>query len=881
MPFPFWSPALHRRLFRRNVTDAVATELDFHLAMLAHDLERGGTDPADARRLAAARFNNLANIAAECRTIGHETERNMRRTLYLQEFLDDVRFAVRQLLKAPAFAIISVFTLALGIGATTVIFSAVDAVLLRRFAFANPDRAVFVNESFKGQDGNVSAGNYLDWAAMSHSFSALTAEEFRSFNLTTPEAPERVLGGRVTANFFPALGVPPLHGRVFKAADDEPGNDGVVVLGEGLWRSHFGGDLGVLGRPVQLDGEVRTVIGIMPAGFDPTISQEELWVPVAFDAARRAEHDEHYLNVVGVLKPGVTLQQAQRDMDRVSRIERQRFPKDAYGSHVVGVADFITAPYRTPLLLLQGAVLLVLLIACGNVANLQLARSSSRAREMAIRAAIGAGRGRIVRQLLTENLLLAAFAGVIALVLAQLGIGALRVNAPAGIPRLEEAHIGWTVAVFAIGAAALSALLSGLMPALQLSRRDLQGTLRESGRQSQGTIRDRVRTALIVAEVALALPVLIGAGLLLRSATHLQHVDPGFDLNNVVMARAILPAGSPDQHILAIQRVVDDLSHRPGIAAAAMTSQAPMGPGGTSNGLLAEGKPFSQENLVQSRLRLVTTGYLATMKLRLKRGRWFSDQDAAGAPLVMIISEAVARAMFPGENPIGKRVGCCAPNSLKTVIGVVGDVRSNGPAQDIIPEFYLPLGQAPADAWNWIGNIMTVTVRGTTPDPAAATQAIRAAVRTVMPAAPVFRITTMRDALSATIAVDHFNTVLLVSLGVIGMLLAAIGIYGVVGYFVTLRTHEIGVRMALGATGTQALRLLAWQGLVPIVIGLAIGSGLAVSSATLLQASLYGVSAHDPLTYGAVISVLLLAGFLATVLPARRAARVEPMQALQ
>jgi len=548
---------------------------------------------------------------------------------------------------------------------------------------------------------------------------------------------------------------------------------------------------------------------------------------------------------------------------------------------VVGVADFITAPYRTPLLLLQGAVLLVLLIACGNVANLQLARSSSRAREMAIRAAIGAGRGRIVRQLLTENLLLAAFAGVIALVLAQLGIGALRVNAPAGIPRLEEAHIGWTVAVFAIGAAALSALLSGLMPALQLSRRDLQGTLRESGRQSQGTIRDRVRTALIVAEVALALPVLIGAGLLLRSATHLQHVDPGFDLNNVVMARAILPAGSPDQHILAIQRVVDDLSHRPGIAAAAMTSQAPMGPGGTSNGLLAEGKPFSQENLVQSRLRLVTTGYLATMKLRLKQGRWFSDQDAAGAPLVMIISEAVARAMFPGENPIGKRVGCCAPNSLKTVIGVVGDVRSNGPAQDIIPEFYLPLGQAPADAWNWIGNIMTVTVRGTTPDPAAATQAIRAAVRTVMPAAPVFRITTMRDALSATIAVDHFNTVLLVSLGVIGMLLAAIGIYGVVGYFVTLRTHEIGVRMALGATGTQALRLLAWQGLVPIVIGLAIGSGLAVSSATLLQASLYGVSAHDPLTYGAVISVLRLAGFLATVLPARRAARVEPMQALQ
>jgi putative ABC transport system permease protein len=881
MAFKPWSPAPHRRLFRRNVTDAVTTELAFHLAMLEHDLVRRGVEPDEARRLAATRFNNLDNIAAECRNIGQETERGMRRTEYLQEFLDDVRFAMRQLLKAPAFAVVAVLTLALGIGATTVIFSAVDAVLLKRFAFAHPDRAVFVNEFFKGQDGDVSAGNYLDWAAMSRSFSALTAEEFRSFNLTTPEAPERVLGGGVTANFFPALGVAPLHGRVFTAAEDEPGNDAVVILGEGLWRSHYGGDLGVIGRPVQLDGRARTVIGIMPAGFDPTVSQEQLWVPVAFDVPRRAQHDEHYLNVVGILKPGVTVQQAQRDMDGVSRIEHQRFPNDANGSHVVGLVDFITAQYRTPLLLLQGAVLLVLLIACGNVANLQLARSSSRAREMAIRAAIGAGRGRIVRQLLTENLLLAGVAAAIALALAQIGIGALRANAPAGIPRLEQAHIGWTVAVFAIGAAAFSAVLSGLMPALQMSRRDLQGTLRESGRQSQGTIRDRVRTALIVAEVALALPVLIGAGLLLRSAMHLQRVDPGFDLNNVVMARAILPPGSPEEHVLAVQRVVDDLSHRPGIVSAAMTSQAPMGPGGTSNGLLAEGKPFSPENLVQSRLRLVTTGYLATMKLRLKQGRWFTDRDAAGAPLVMIISEAVAKAMFPGENAIGKRVGCCAPNSTKTVIGVMANVRSNGPAQDVTPEFYLPLAQAPADAWNWIGNTMSVTVRASSPDPAAATQAIRAAVRTVMPAAPVYRITTMRDALSATIAVDHFNTVLLVALGVIGMLLAAIGIYGVVGYFVAQRTHEIGIRMALGATGKQILHLLTWQGLVPIVIGLAIGAGLAMWSARLLQASLYGVSAHDPLTYAAVTAVLLLAGILATVLPARRAARVDPMQVLQ
>jgi predicted permease len=881
MPFQLWSPAFERRLFRRDVPDAVATEMDFHLAMLAHDLVRRGVPEDEARRLAAARFNNLPHITAECRRIGHDTERAMRRTLYFREFVEDVRFAARQLVKAPGFAVIAVLTLALGIGATTVIFSAVDAVLLRRFAIAAPQRTVFVNEYFKDQDGNVSGGNYVDWVAQARSFTALAAEEFRSFNLTTPDAPERVSGGKVTANFFQAMGVAPLRGRVFTAAEDQPGSDGVVVLGEGLWRSHYGGDPGIIGREVQLDGGARIVIGIMPASFDPTVSQEELWVPTAFTPERRAQHDEHYLNVVGLLKPGVTVPQAQRDMDNVSRIQRQRYPKDASGAHVVGLVGFLTAQYRTPLLLLQGAVLLVLLIACGNVANLQLARSSARAREMAIRAAIGAGRGRIVRQLLTENLLLATLAALLALGLAQLGIAALRTNAPPGIPRLGQAHIGWTVAAFAIGAAAFSALLSGLMPALQLSRRDLQGTLREAGRQSQGTIRDRVRTALIVAEVALALPVLIGAGLLLRSAMHLQRVDPGFDLDHVVMARTILPAGSPDEHVLSVERMVDDLTHRPGVTSAAMTSQAPMGPGGTSNGLLEEGKPFSPDNLVQSRLRIVTSGYLNTMKLRLKRGRWFTEQDAAGATKVMIISEAVARAMFHGEDPIGKRISCCENGRLNTVIGVMTDVRSNGPAQDIIPEFYLPLAQTPADAWNWIGNIMTVTVRGSTADPAAPTAAIRAAARASMPSAPVYRITTMRDARSATVAVDHFNTVLLVALGAIGMLLAAIGIYGVVGYFVTLRTHEIGVRMALGATGDQVLRLLAWQGMVPIVIGLAVGGGLALWSARLLQASLYGVSARDPVTFAAVTGVLLGAGILATVVPARRAARVDPVRALR
>ena len=879
---PFW---------KASADDLVDAELDFHLAMRERDLAARGTDPAAAHRLALARFGDLESVAAECRELAHQTERKVRKTEYLAELTHDARFALRQLAKAPGFATVAILTLALGIGATTAIFSAVEAVVLRRFAYAHPERTVLVNEIEKGLDGNVSAGNYVDWAREAKSFAELGTTNFRSFNLAEGNTPERVPGAAVSASFFRVFGVPPLLGRAIADAEDQPGQSSVVVLSEGFWRRRFGADSAILGRSIRLDGEPHTVIGVMPESFDPLVVKEQLWVPIAFTAERRATHDEHYLNVVGLLKPDVTMAQANREMGEIMKSLAQRFPIDdgERGARVVSLPDFITGPFRARLLLLLGSVVLVLLIACGNVANLLLARSSARAKEMAIRAAIGAGRGRIVRQLLAESFVLALLAAGAGLLLARAGIAVLVANAPRGVPRLSEAGIDVAVILFAFAAAVVSAVLSGLAPAVRLAREDLQATLREGGRNSMSPTRDRVRTLLVAAEVALALTLLTGAGLLIRSSLNLGRVDPGFEVQGLLTARIALPAraykeGAP-QTELAFRQLVDDLGRRPGVLSAAATSQAPMGPGGNQNGLIPEGRALEPKNAVLARLRMVTPGYFATLKVPLRRGRLFTDDDKAGAPRVMIVSEALARSMWPGEDPVGKRVACCEGSPTdpkwKTVVGVAGDVRSGGPMQDVVPEFYLPVAQVPAEAWDWIQRTMTIVVRGDRTDPATLAGAIRAAARTMDPSLPVYRITAMRDELRSSMAQEQFNTGLLTILGVVGLLLAAVGIYSVIAYFVTLRSHEIGVRMALGATGRDVVGLLAWQGMRPILVGVVVGGMLAAWGTRLLHDSLFGVDARDPLTFGLVALLLIGTGFAATVIPAIRATRVDPTRALQ
>jgi len=875
-------------LWRAPVDEEVDAELDFHVEMLARELVESGVAPGVARAEALRRFGDFDAVLTTCREAGRQRDRDMRRTEYLAELRQDAAYAIRQLRKSPAFTAVAVLTLALGIGATTAIFSVVRSVVLRPLPYAHPERVTAVFERYEDHDGQMSDGNYVDMEAQAKSFTHLAAELYTSFNLAEGDAPERVAAGRVTHNFFEVFGVKPALGREILPEEDQPGRELVVVLSHDLWTSRFGADPRVIGRAIRLGGRDYTVVGVMPEGFDPTLSEERLWVPIAFTPERRAQHDEHHLLVVGLLRPGVSSSQATGEVDRIMRDLAQRYPDQTgqRGGRVRPMADVLTGDYRQRLFILLGAVAFVLLIACGNVANLLLARGAARTKEIAVRAALGAGRGRIARQLLTESVVLALVAAVVGVALAYVGVRALVAAAPPDIPRLTQTRIDLPVLAFALGAAVLSSLVFGLVPALRASRQDLQGTLREGGR-GMGSARDTVRNVLVAAEVALALTLLTGAGLLVRSAINLQAVRPGFDPSGVVTARLALPQpayADPARVTRTFTEIVDRLKASPGVTAAAVVSGAPMGPGGGgSNGLIPEGRPLAMESTIDARLRIITPDYLSAMRIPLKQGRAFTPQDAAGRERVMIVSEGFARRAWPNESAIGKRVACCegGPDDprWKTVVGVAGDVRSVGPAVDAVPEFYLPIDQAPAEAWDWLQRALTIVARGR--DAGTVTTAMRDAVRVVDPTLPLYSISTMNDAIRAATAEARFHTMLLGAFGVLGLILAAVGIYSVIAYFVSLRTHEIGVRMALGARPRDVVRLMTWQGLRPILVGVAVGTAAALAATRLLRGSLYGVSASDPLTLTVVAASLVAVGLVATLIPARRATRVDPTRALQ
>jgi putative ABC transport system permease protein len=875
-------------IHRPAITEQVAAEVEFHIEMRTRELIERGMNSTEARAEALRRFGNLDAVSAECRAIGTDRERTVRRAEYLSELRQDAAFAIRQLLKAPAFTAVTVVTLALGIGATTAIFSAVRSVVLRAFPYEHPDRVMMVSEVWNDRDGSVSDGNFTDWYAAAKSFQAFAAERFTSFTLADRASTERVAGGHVTHEFFAVFGARPLLGRTFLPEEDQPGREQVVVLSHGLWTSRFGADRRVVGQQVQLTGRPYTIIGVMPASFDPSLSAEALWVPMAWTPERKAMHDEHHNFVVALLKPNVSREQAQSEVAGIMGVIAERYPKDAGGrsARVRPLPEVLIGDFRQRLLVTFGAVSFVLLIACGNVANLLLVRGAARQKEIAVRSALGAGRGRIVRQLLTESAVLSLVGGLAGLALAWLGVRALVASAPSGIPRLDQTRIDPVVLTFALGLALLCSVIFGLAPALRAVRRDLQTTLREGGRGT-GTARDALRTGLVIAEVTLAFTLLVGAGLLVRSALYLQRVNPGFDPNGVLVARVALPPttyGEPAHAARTFRQIAERLQATPGVRAAAVVSQAPLGPGGGSNGLVPEGRPLGPESAIDSRLRIITPGYFAAMGVRLNRGRAFTDRDVAGTPRVMIVSEELAKRAWPGQDPIGKRIACCegAPDDprWKTVVGVAADVRSRGPTVDAYPEFYLPIEQVPPEAWDWIQRAMAVVVRATGSDAGSLATPLRAAVREIDPALPVYGVTTMNDALSGSIAQARFNTLLLTLLGAIGLVLAAVGIYGVVAYFVNLRTHEIGVRVALGARPRDVVRLMTWQGARPILIGMAIGILAAISTTRLLQNSVYGVSVTDPATIVAVAVALGLVGLLATLIPARRATRVDPVRAL-
>ncbi|HEX7136967.1 MAG TPA: ABC transporter permease [Vicinamibacterales bacterium] len=886
MPIP---SRFYRWPWKVRVEDEVDEELAFHLEMRTRELQGRGLSERDARREAERRLGNLNRMRASLRDMGARRDEHMKRAQYLGEFGQDVAFSIRQLLKNPVFTAIAVLTLALGIGGTTAIFSVVYAVVLRPLPGAQPDRRYVVGEMFQGAPSNMSVGNYTDAVAGTTAFEGLAAQQFFSYNLADGGVTERVVGARVTANFFDVIGSRPAAGRTFTADEDKPGSNQVVVLSHRLWQQRFGGG-DVVGRDIRLNGEPHRVVGVMPQSFDLTTNSEELWTPIAFTAEQKAMHDEHYLDVYGRLKPGMSIERAQAELEAVATRLRHDFPKDSGNLHYSTqpfVEQFV-GDYKTRLLVLLAAVSIVLLIACSNVANLLLARGAARAREIAIRTAIGAGSWRIVRQLLTESLVLGVFAAAVGIALAYWTVGAVVAWSPTGVPRLEQARVDPVTLTFAVTLAIGSSILCGLAPALRLSRDEPHRSLHDGRRSAtSGGIRDRLRVGLIVAEVALSLMLLVGAGLLIRTAIALHGVNPGFDPTGVLTARIALPALSypePTRIVEAFRRLSEEAQHLPGVTHGAVTSYAAMGPGSGSNGLLPEGQVFDLKSLIQSQLRMISPDFFATMRIPIVKGRGFDDNDRTGGQKVMIISEALAARAFPGQDPIGKRISCCergdndAPD-YKVVVGVAGDVHSRDLARAPRPEFYLPLPQAPREAWNWIQRTMYIVVR-TDGDPAALVQPLKAIAARIDPDVPLFDVRLMDQRLQLSLAASRFNTLLLSLLGMVGLTLAATGIYGIVAYLVSQRTQEIGVRMALGATPGQVVILMMKQAMRPVVIGTAIGIAAALATSRVLAGQLFAVKPTDPLTIAVVAATLIVVAFVASVVPARRAAAVDPTRAL-
>ncbi len=808
----------------------------------------------------------------------------------MESLLQNIRFAVRSLRKSPALTASVVLTLALCIGATTAIFSVVYAVLFRPLPFANPGEILLVRTTWKDLTSSFSAGNWADVNRQQHSFRYFVPAYGESFNLAGADAPENVDGARVGADYFAMFGVQPALGRTFLAEEDTPGRGDVVMLSDGLWRRRFGADPSVVGREVRLDGRPHRVVGVMPASLDYAVFGEELWLPTAFSAERLAMHDEHYLSVLGRLRPGVTRSQAEAEMQGLARWLEATYPKENRDRGII-MAPFmeeLVGDYRPRLFVLLGGVAFVLFIACANIANLLLARGAARSREMAIRAAIGAGRGHLLRQALAESLVLAIAGGLLGLLAGYWGVSLLATFGPEDVPRLAQARVDGPVLAFTLGLTLLSGLVFGLAPALRTARRLPHEALKEGGRSgSRAGSRDRLRNALVVGEVALALVLLTGAGLLIRSAIALNSVDPGFDPRGVVAGRVSLPAigyETPEQVTRAFERIEERLAGVPGAAAGALVSAAPL-EDGNSNGLVPEGRPLDISSAINSLMRLATPGYFATMKIQVVRGRTFGADDKRGAPLVMVINQTLAHEAFPGQDPIGKRIACCesgpdgSPN-WKEVIGVVRDVHALGLDASPMPEFYLPMVQAPAAAWTWTDRTMTVAVRGQG-DAISLMPALRRAVAEVDPALPLYNLGTMQGRVMDSLAQSRFSTMLLTVFGAIALILAAIGVYGVISYGVAQRTQEIGIRMALGARHADVLAMVVRHGAALAGIGLAVGLAGALALSQLMSSLLFQVSPTDPPTFASGTMVLTAVAVLAAALPARRAARTDPMVALR
>jgi putative ABC transport system permease protein len=793
--------------------------------------------------------------------------------------LQDIRFGLRMLLRNPGATALATIALALGIGGNTAVFSVVNAVLLRPLPVASPERLVWIWANSPSRNlpfAFTSYYNYAEWKAGMPSLESASAYTPAWASLLIGNDPERVDIIRVNASFFHMLGITPFAGRDFLAADDQPGAPKVAILEYGLWERRFGSDRGVVGRAIKLDGENVTVAGVLPRGFAFPSKAADIYMPIASSTVR-GDATAPSVGAYGRLKAGVPLARAQAEIDAVSRRLADAYPgMKGRGARLWPVRDFAVREVRLSLLVLLGSVGLVLLIACANVANLLLVRASVRQREIALRTALGAGRWRILRQLLTESVLLSIAGGAAGIGLGYAGIQFLPSYSLARIPFLGQVSLDGSVLVFAVSASLLTGILFGLAPAISAFRTRVYETLKEgslAAGESRG--RNRFRGALVVIEVAVALLLSIGASLMMRTLMRLQATSPGFEADGVLIASVSLPANKypkADPRIAFYRATLDRLAAMPGVQAASMASLVPLGGPNTGTNLLIEGQPAPrpEETPIFWR-RVIDPAYFRVMRIPLVRGREFNDQDVGAATPVAIINETMARRYWPGADPIGKRFG--TQERWLTVAGIVGDVKFTSLTKDADPEFYVPYRQSAQSD-------MVLTVR-TASDPLLLASALREAVHQTDAAQPVSKVTTMAQLLDYSVGTPRLAAALLTIFGAIALLLAAVGIYGVIAFSVARRTREIGVRIALGAGGRDVLRMVVGQAVVLAVVGVAVGIAGALALTSAIQGMLFGVTATDPLIYASVSLLLIVIAALAAYIPARRASRLSPSIALR
>lgn len=807
----------------------------------------------------------------------------------MDRLIQDVRFAFRMLARKPGFTVVAVVIMALGIGANTAIFTLVRAVLLKPLPFHEPSRLMMVWEdaSFIGFPRNTpSPANYADWKAQNEVFEDMAALDTRSFNLTGDGEPEKVAAYGVSGSLFALLGVKPALGRTILPEDDTPEASKVAVISHGLWQNRYGGDPLIVDRDILLTAEKYRVVGVMPPGFQFLQSEVGIWVPLAFPNEVMARRGSHFLQVVARTRPGVTLDQAQANIKTIMSGIAREYPDEAgnLGAYVVPLSQEITGETRRPLVLLLVAVAFVLLIACANLASLLLSRAIGRSKEIAVRTALGARRSQLVRQLLTESIVLSSAGGAAGMIVAQSSFAFLRQLIPPGLALVAELEIDPAVLVFTLGLSVLTGVIFGLAPAIQASRTDLNEALKQGGgRTPLSAGNRRLQSAMVIGEVALAMVLLVGAGLLIQTFTRLRGQYAGMRAERVLTLRTTLPEAKyqePSRRAAYYEQVLDRVNALPGVVCSGFTTAVPLEWKGGTNGITIEGRPEEPGVIYDANHRQISNDYFEAIGIALREGREFNDTDNAGSAPAVIINETMARSYWPNETALGKRFKHGRTASTRpwmTIVGVVADVRQMGVDAPVKAEMYMPYRQAGGQFW-YAPRALVIRASG---DPTSLVSAVRAKVHEVDPDQPVSNIRTMEQVLGKEVQLRRTGTTLLGVFAGLAMLLASLGIYGVLSFFVTQRTPEFGVRMALGAQTGDILRLVIRRGMSLALAGVATGLVASFALTRLMQSLLFEVNASDPATFAGLALVLSAVAFAACYIPARRAARVDPMVALR